>query len=329
MDSFFGSIANSAKERIVHQNRMNREPATVYFTKDISADSIVRMYKKLMEGKTFYGQTGIKLHTGEPHGPNIIPPDMVKPLQEIIPNSCIVETNTLYDGVRKKTSDHRKTLAVNGWDFCPVDILDEFGGVNLPLDSYFHLPYINVGKNLLRYRHLVVLTHFKGHMMGGYGGSLKNIAIGCASGRIGKAQVHGVPYSQVDSNIDRDKTYKEDEFMERLADSGKGIQDFFHTDGRSILYINVLRRMSVDCDCVGTSAAPVVTPDIGIFGSWDLLAIDKASVDAVLNLPKDQRHDLEERMKSRHGLHQLEAMEKLDMGTSQYKIVSLDDIHKE
>ena len=163
--------------------------AKVYFSKKIDAAHLIKLYNMINEH--IYGKVGIKLHTGEPHGPNILPRDMVKAFQATIPNSNIIETNTLYNGARYTTEGHLATLKTNGWTFCNVDIMDEEGGVDFPVVGGHHLSRVTMGKNLANYDSVVVLTHFKGHAMGGYGGSLKNIAIGMASGQMGKRQVHG------------------------------------------------------------------------------------------------------------------------------------------
>ena len=169
--------------------------AKVYFTRTISAESLIALYDRISE--SIHGKVAVKLHTGERHGPNIIPPAMAKPLLEHIPESVIVETNTMYDGDRYTTAAHRKTLKINGWTFCPVDILDEEGDERFPVRKGLHLKDVAVGAHLANYDSLVVLTHFKGHTMGGFGGSLKNIAIGCASGQGGKRQVHGYPVGDI------------------------------------------------------------------------------------------------------------------------------------
>ena len=289
--------------------------ATVYFTKHIDAEHLIRLYGKISD--PIFGKVGIKLHTGEKNGPNILPRDMVRAFQAQVPNSAIVETNTLYKGDRYTTASHRETLKVNGWDFCPVDIMDEEGDVNLPVRNGFHLKEVAMGGHLVNYDSLIVLTHFKGHAMGGFGGSLKNIAIGCASGQVGKRQVHGVAGTPP---ADWNAWPAKDHFMELLADSGKAVCDHF---GRHITFLNVMRRMSVDCDCAGVRAAPPTIPDIGILASTDLLAIDQASVDLVYSLSKKQNHDLVERMESRHGLHQLDAMKAFHMGAKTYQLIEI------
>ncbi|WP_346681312.1 DUF362 domain-containing protein [Megasphaera stantonii] len=290
--------------------------AKVYFTKHIDAAHLIQLYDKINEG--IYGKIAVKLHTGEKHGPNILPRDMVKEFMAHIPDSTIVETNTLYAGDRYTTEGHRETLKVNGWTFCPVDIMDEFGDVNLPVRGGKHLKEVAMGGHIVNYDSMVVLTHFKGHAMGGFGGSMKNIAIGCASGQIGKRQVHGVAGTPPE---DWGAWPAKEHLMELMADSAKATVDYF---GKHIVFINVMRRMSVDCDCAGTSAAEPTIPDIGIVASTDILAVDQASVDLVYGLPSSQNHDLVERIESRRGLHQLQAMRDLKMGNDQYELISID-----
>ena len=287
--------------------------STVYFTRDISPDGLLKLYRKVNQNIT--GKVAIKWHSGEQHGPNIIPRNMVKALQENIPNSTLVETNTLYVGDRDTTEKHRQTLKVNGWDFCPVDIMDEDGAVMIPVKGGKHFKTMSVGKHMLDYDSMVVLTHFKGHAMGGFGGSMKNIAIGCADGQVGKKMIHVAP-----DNQDYSKWLSGKPFMENMAESAKATIDYFKPH---IAYINVLRNMSVDCDCAGVSAAPPKARDIGILASTDILAIDQASIDLVYKLPENELHDLKERIESREGLHQLTAMENLKMGSRSYKLIEV------
>jgi uncharacterized Fe-S center protein len=285
------------------------EKAKVYFTKDLSSAGLIRLYSRISQGLT--GKIAVKLHTGEPGGPNIIPRAWVKALLSGVSNSTIVECNVLYSSPRQTTEGHRKTLKTNGWTFCPVDIMDADGDVDLPIAGGKWLKDVAVGKHILDYDAMLVLTHFKGHAMGGFGGSLKNIAIGCASGKKGKRQLHQ----------EGDRLWADGpNFMERMVEGGKAITGRF---GARIAYINVLRNMSVDCDCAGTKAAPPTAPDIGIMASTDILAIDKASVDMVYALPEAQRHDLVERIESRSGLRQLEYMKIMNMGNDQYELITL------
>jgi len=297
----------------------------VYFTRDLSAQGVQKIYEKINYGMT--GKVGIKLHTGEPHGPNLLPIEYIKSLQRKIPRSSIVECNVLYKSPRRETKTHRETIKTNGFDFCPVDILDEDGDVMLPtgakefLDKHIdnfggtfpfepgvHLQEIAIGKNVRKYDSLFVYTHFKGHAMGGFGGSLKNIGIGMASGKVGKRMIHGDGWPLGKG------------FLERMVESGKAITEHFKGH---ITYMNVLQNISVDCDCAGSKAAKPTCNDIGIIGSTDILAADQACVDLLYQMPVDQRRDIIERMESRFGLHQLEYMATLGMGSREYNLIEI------
>ncbi len=289
--------------------------SVVYFTRDLSAEGLQRIYERIHGGLT--GRVGIKLHTGEPHGPNIIPRSWVQELiQKELPDAAIVETNTYYDGGRYTTENHRETLKVNGWTFCPVDIMDEDGTTALPVKGGKWFTEMHMGKNILNYDSLFVLTHFKGHSKGGFGGSNKNIGIGCADGRIGKAMIHTTPGSDDMWDISNE------EFMERMTESAKAVVDHF---GEHISYINVMRNMSVSCDCEGTAAEPVVTPNVGILASLDILAVDQACVDLVYAMKEEEHHALVERIESRHGLRQLSYMKELHMGNDRYRLIDIDN----
>lgn len=283
----------------------------VYFTRDISPEGLVKIYDKISQN--IDGKVAIKFHTGEPHGPNILPVPMVKALWEHIPNSRLVETNVFYTSPRQTTKGHRETLKTNGWTFTEVDILDEDGAVMLPVKGGKHFKEMSMGGHVLNYDSLVVLTHFKGHAMGGYGGSMKNIAIGMADGKIGKKMIH--------QKGDEQWGYTGAIFQERMAESAKATVDHF---GDKIVYINVLRRMSVDCDCAGTHAAEPKAHDIGILASTNIVAVDQASLDMVYALPEEELHDLKERIESREGLRQVSYMKELGMGTGEYTLVDID-----
>lgn len=191
--------------------------AKVYFSPVIDSDHLNKLYDLIKDNLS--GKIAIKLHTGERHGPNILPREMVKSLQARIPESTIVETNTLYHGDRYTTEDHLKTLEINGWTFCPVDIMDAEGTVNLPVKGGKHFKEVSMGGHIVNYDSMLVLTHFKGHAMGGFGGSMKNIAIGCADGRIGKQQVHAVS----DVNLPWDQWPGKEMLMETMAESAKAV----------------------------------------------------------------------------------------------------------
>ncbi len=287
----------------------------VYFTRDLSAAGLRKIYARICGN--IAGNVGVKLHTGEKNGPNIIPRPWVEALlQSDLPGAVIVETNAYYAGDRDTTEKHRETILNNGWTFAPVDIMDEDGAVPLPVYGGKWFSQMYMGKHLLSYDSLLVLTHFKGHSKGGFGGSNKNIGIGCADGKIGKAMIHTTPGQDDQWDI------SDEEFMERMTESAKAVVDHF---GKRIAYVNVMRNMSVSCDCEGVYAEPVVTPNVGICASVDILAADQACVDIVYAMKEEEHHDLVERIESRHGLRQLSYMKELGMGNDRYKLIDTDN----
>ncbi len=318
--ALFGGIGIKSAEA-AQKSVSSNQVSNVYFSKNLDADTLIRLYQKV--NGNISGKVAIKLHTGEKNGPNILPREWVKKFQAQVPSSTIVETNTWYEGDRYTTESHRETLKVNGWTFCPVDIMDEDGETMIPVKDGKIFKEMSVGKHMLNYDSMIVLTHFKGHTMGGYGGSMKNIAIGCAGGRLGKKMVHeyvkGGP-TKMDAGGKAGWKTSGSLFMETMADSAKATCDFFKG---KMCFINVLRRMSVDCDCAGVSAAEPTARDIGILASTDIVAVDQASIDMVYKLPANELHDLKERIESREGLHQLEAMDALKMGNRKYRLIEI------
>ena len=291
------------------------EESIVYFTRNLSAEGLIQAYEKV--NGEISGRVGVKLHTGEQNGPNIIPRDWVKALlQKDLPDARIIETNTYYEGDRYTTEKHRRTLGVNGWNFCPVDIMDEEGVATIPVEGGKWFKAMSVGSHLLNYDSMVALTHFKGHTQGGFGGSNKNIGIGCADGRIGKGWIHTTPGSDDQWNI------AEEEFMERMTESTKATISHF---GKHVTYVNVMRNMSVSCDCEGVAAEPVVTPDVGILSSTDILAIDQACIDIIYAMTEEEHHDMLERIETRHGMRQLSYMKEMGMGNDKYVLIDLDN----
>lgn len=289
--------------------------SVVFFTRDLTEEGLIKIYDRV--SSALRGKVAVKLHTGEAEGPNIIPRPWVKELlASRLPDASIIETNTYYEGDRYTTDAHRRTLEINGWTFCPVDITDSEGVAALPVKGGKWFEEMHVGKSMLDYDSLLVLTHFKGHAMGGFGGSNKNIGIGCADGRIGKAEIHTAVGS---SNL---WSIAEEELMERISESTKATVDYF---APHVCYINVMRNMSVSCDCEGAGAEPVVTPDVGIIASLDILAADAACVDLIYNLPDGGGKALIERVESRHGLRQLSYMKELGMGNDRYTMIDLDN----
>lgn len=307
--------AGKGGEIYVPYEQRSGEKSVVYFTRDLSENGLLKIYgyiKNVLEGKI-----AVKLHTGEKNGPNIIPRQWVKTLiEKELPDSSIIETNSYYEGDRDTTEKHLETLKVNGWTFAPVDITDADGTVFLPIKGGKWFTQMSMGKNITKYDSLLALTHFKGHSKGGFGGSDKNIGIGCADGKVGKAMIHTTPEQNDQWDI------SDEEFMERMTESTKAITDHF---GSRIAYINVMRNMSVSCDCEGIYAEPVVTPNVGICASLDILAADQACVDIVYAMKKEENHALVERIESRHGLRQLSYMKELGMGNDLYDLIDIDN----
>ncbi len=310
--------AGTGGEHYIPYEERSGAESVVFFTRELSPSGLRKIYdriKNVLEGKI-----AVKLHTGEKNGPNIIPRDWVRELiKNELPDAAIIETNAYYAGDRDTTEKHKETLKINGWDFAPVDIIDENGTEFLPVKGGKWFTEMSVGKSLTTYDSLLALTHFKGHAVGGFGGSNKNIGIGCADGKVGKAMIHTTP------NQDDQWDIVEEEFMERMTESTKATVDHF---GKKAAFINVMRNMSVSCDCEGIYAAPVVTPNVGICASLDILAVDQACIDIVYAMKEEEHHDLVERIESRHGLRQLSYMKELGMGNDRYTLVDIDNNDK-
>ena len=301
-------------ERYVPYEERTGNESIVYFTRDLSPEGLCRIAKRV--SGNMKGKVALKLHTGEQHGPNIVPPSWAKALvEQVIPGATIVETNTYYEGDRYTTELHRETLEINGWNFCPVDITDAEGTALLPVKGGKWFTEMSVGKSLPTYDSLFVLTHHKGHTMGGFGGSNKNIGIGCADGRIGKKWIHTAEGSDDMWSI------AEEELMERISESTKATIDYF---GKNVTYVNVLRNISVDCDCAGCGAEKVVTPNIGIIASTDILAVDQAGIDLLYALSPEDGAAIRERIETRHGHRQLSYMKELGMGNNRYLLLDID-----
>ena len=293
----------------------------VYFTREISPEKVVEMYEKL--GVELKGNVAVKLHSGEKGNTNFLRPDFWKPMIEKL-DGTVVECNTAYgdafDGVRDHTKPHWELMEYHGWtkNF-KVDIMDEEGpDVEWEVENGKQLKSNLVGKNILNYDSMLVLAHFKGHPMGGYGGALKQLSIGCASSA-GKALIHSAGAS--DDNIDCWQKHADlDGFPEAMADAASTVVK--HFDGQ-IAFVNVMKNLSVDCDCVSTPEPPCMK-DIGILVSLDPVAIDKACMDLIYAATDDpgQAHFLE-RVHSRHGEHTIEAAEALGFGTTDYELIEV------
>lgn len=311
-------IPGTGGDHYIPYTKRSGKESIVFFTRELSEKGLLKIYERVQN--VLEGKIAIKLHTGEKNGPNIIPRDWVKSLiDRKLTDGIIIETNSYYEGDRDTTEKHKETLQVNGWTFAPVDIMDADGAVFLPIKGGKWFTKMSMGKTLLEYDSLLVLTHFKGHVKGGFGGSNKNIGIGCADGKVGKAMIHTTPGQSNQWDI------SDEEFMERMTESTKAVVDYFD---KKIAYINVMRNMSVSCDCEGIHAEPVVTPNVGICASLDILALDQACIDIIYAMKEEENHDLVERIESRHGLRQLSYMKELGMGNDRYSLVDIDNEDK-
>ena len=286
------------------------QKSKVYFTKDITPEAVLRLYGAL--GADLPGKVAVKLHSGEVGNQTFIRPDFWQPMVQKV-NGTIVECNTAYEGKRNTTAAHWETMDQHGWTkIAKVDIMDEEGELELSVEGGKKIQKNFVGAHLKNYDSMLVLTHFKGHPMGGFGGSLKNISIGIASSH-GKAHIHGV------GDVEAFWTSDHDSFLESMADAAKSIVQFF--DGK-IAYINVMKNMSVDCDCCAVAEDPKMA-DIGMLASLDPVALDQACVDLVYQSDDPGRSHLIERMESRNGIHTVEAAAELGIGSREYELVEI------
>ena len=288
----------------------------VYYFKEISSENLVKIYEAL--GREAKGKVAVKLSTGEPGNNNYLNPNLIKELVQKV-KGTIVECNTAYGGGRANTEAHLKAAADHGFTaIAPVDIMDADGETALPIKGGKHLKEDYVGKNFLNYDFVVVLSHFKGHPMAGFGGALKNISIGIASSA-GKAYIHSAGKTKSQSEVWNDLPHQ-DIFQESMAEAAKAIID--HA-GDNILYINVANNLSVDCDCVATPE-DLQMGDIGILASLDPVALDHACIDLVRSSKDHGKIHLIERIDSRNGMHNLEYAEQLGLGSQEYELIELD-----
>lgn len=283
----------------------------VYFTSNISSSELIEIFKHL--SKDLKGKIAVKVHSGEPGGNNFLKPEFMKDLVNYV-NGTIVECNTAYEGQRNTTEKHIKTIMEHGfYDIAPVDILDSECDVALSIDYGKHLKANYVGSHLLNYDGLLVLSHFKGHQMGGFGGALKNISIGLASS-FGKAYIHGA------GNPDDFWTANQDSFLESMAEASKSILDLKKDN---IVFINVMCNLSIDCDCDSNPHTPEMA-DIGILASLDPVALDQACLDLIYNSKDVGKKSLINRIESKNGKHIIEVAEQLGCGSSKYELININ-----
>lgn len=288
----------------------------VYFTQKITPESLVAVYAAL--GSPLRGRIAVKLSTGEPGGHNFLQPSLISALVKRI-GGTIAECNTAYPGRRNTSAEHRKAIEEHGFAaIAPCDIMDEEGDMAIPVAHGRHLKENYVGAHLKNYDSMLMLSHFKGHLMGGLGGALKNMSIGVASSR-GKSLIHCS--GKWDGTFENIMTADHDSFLESMADADSSVMDFMGR--KNIVYINVANRLSVDCDCDSAPHEPEMA-DIGIFASCDPVALDQACVDAVYASADPGKAALIERMESRNGTHTIEAAQALGLGSRKYEFITLD-----
>lgn len=291
--------------------------ATVYFVKNITPENLLKIYDAL--DRKASGKVCVKLSSGEKGNPNHLSPALIAPLVQGL-YADIVECNTAYPGARTNDKDHIEVAREHGFTaIAPFHLLDSVTSTAFPVVNGKHINYALIGKDWLNYNFTIVLSHFKGHPMAGFGGALKNMGIGLQS-REGKAWVHSGGKHDDPNKLWGEGMPSQDDFLETMAEAAKAVTD---NAGDNILYINVANNLSVDCDCVA-HPAPIQMADIGIFASLDPVAVDRACVDAVKASPDHGKVHLEERMSSRHATHVLDYAEKLGMGTQKYVLITIE-----
>ena len=287
------------------------EKSKVYFSRVITPENVVEMFKIL--NKDLPGKVAVKVHSGEKGNQNYLRPEFMKKIVNYV-KGTIVECNTAYEGQRNTTQKHKELMKEHGWnDFFDVDIMDAEGDdleIDIPNGKVIKKNYL--GKNIKNYDSMLVVSHFKGHPMGGYGGALKQLSIGCASS-YGKAYIHGAGEPEKIWTADHDK------FLEAMADAASSVVKYFD---ENIAYINIMCNMSVDCDCCAKAEDPCMK-DIGILSSLDPVALDKACIDLVYNSKDPGRDHLVERIESRNGTHTIDEAEKIGIGNKEYELVEI------
>ncbi len=293
------------------------EKAKVYFCKNITPENVVKLYKEM--GVDLPGKVAVKVHSGEEGNQNYLKPEFMKPMVEYV-KGTIVECNTAYSGERNTTEKHLKTLNKHGWNsIFNVDLMDAEGpDLVVPIRNGYHLKEDYLGKSIKNYDSMLVISHFKGHPMGGYGGALKQLSIGCASSE-GKAWIHSAGTNN-DQYTLWNNLPPQNAFLESMADAASAVVDYFKGN---IAFINIMANMSVDCDCCSVAEDPCMK-DIGILASLDPIAIDQACIDLVTNSNDPGKEHFLERVNSRNGIHTIEAASNLGFGTREYELISVD-----
>lgn len=288
----------------------------VYFIKGVTQENLMKVYEALnIELK---GKVAVKLHSGEKGNQNYIKPEFVKPIIDKV-NGTVVECNTAYEGARNKTEKHKKLISEHNWTkYFDVDIMDEDGDLEIDIPNGKVIKKNHLGKNIKNYDSMLVLSHFKGHPMGGYGGALKQLSIGCASSN-GKTYIHTAGASKDQTKL-WDNLPEQDKFLESMADAASSVHNMFKNN---IAYINIMCNMSVDCDCCAVAEDPCMK-DIGILASTDPIAIDQACIDLVYNSNDKGKDHLIERIERQNGIHAIEASDELGFGSRKYELIEIN-----
>jgi len=294
------------------------EKSKVYFTKEITSDSLIKIYEAL--GVKLEGNIGIKVSTGEKGSKGYLKADLIGPFVKML-NGTIIECNTAYPGFRNTKEEHLKVAEEHGFtSIANVDIMDSKGEFKIPVKNGIHLKYDIVGENLKNYDSMVNLAHGKGHAMGGFGANLKNQSIGVAS-RNGKAYIHSCGITE-DPNECWNYTNNQIGFIESMAEASKAVSDYFIENNKRIVYITIANNISLDCDCDANQGDPVIK-DIGIFASLDPVSNDQAFIDAIWKSQEEGTKDIKERIDTRYGRHITEYAEKLGLGNTDYELVEI------
>lgn len=287
----------------------------VYFINEISKEALMEVYKAL--NKNLEGNVAVKVHSGEKGNQNFLHPEFMKEIIEYV-NGTVVECNTAYAGERNETAKHKSLMEEHGWSkYFNVDILDEKEDLVLNIENGVAIDKNYVGKNIEKYDSMLVISHFKGHPMGGYGGAIKQLSIGCAS-TAGKCYIHSAG-KVTDQNILWSNTAPQNKFLEAMADSAKSVVEYLQG---KILYINIMCNMSVDCDCCSVAEDPCMK-DIGILASTDPVAIDQACIDLVNASTDEGKEHFLERVNSRNGVYTIEVAEKIGLGCRDYNLINI------
>jgi uncharacterized protein len=311
---FYMNCNNTAKKEEAGGIINDKKPV-VYMTEKITPEGLIAVYNAL--GRKLNGKVAVKISTGEPGGENYLSPDLIKNLVQSV-NGTIVECNTAYKGKRFSTEDHKKVAEDHGFTaIAPVDIMDEEGSISLPFEKGENIKEDFVGSHFKNYDSFIILSHFKGHKMGGFGGAIKNMAIGIASSK-GKMWIHTAGVTDNTDDFSVAMKTPQDKFLESMAEAAGAVMNSL---GENILYINVMNKLSVDCDCMSNPSPPTMK-DVGILASLDAVALDQACLDWVYKV--HDGHDLIKRIEEKNGVHTLVHAEKLGLGSRTYELVLID-----